>query len=90
MNWLIWAAFVFKRDVIYRSSTLNSFMKSVSGQLLGGSIKDYVNKDKKGLEKHEFIDFYRSILNSQKNQSEALAFVFYKVKSQFSKVNNLK
>ena len=54
-------------------------MKSVSGQTLGGSIKDYISKDKQGLERHEFIDFYRSVLNAQKNQSEALTFVFYKV-----------
>ena len=54
-------------------------MKSVSGQTLGGSIKDYISKDKQGLERHEFIDFYRSVLNAQKNQSEALTFGFYKV-----------
>ena len=36
-------------------------MKSVSGQVTSENIKNYVN-DKKGVERHEFEQLYRSVL----------------------------
>ena len=64
----------------FRFSTLNSFMKSVCGSILGGKLKNYVSSEESesfGIE--EFLHFYRSVLNNQKNQSELLTFVFFKV-----------
>ena len=53
-------------------------MKSASGRITGGSVKNYVSCGKEGLDRQEFVDFYRSILNSQKNQSEAVIFLFFR------------
>ncbi len=53
-------------------------MKSVSGRILGGKLKDYISSGKKGLDRQDFLNLYRSALNNQKNQSKALNSLFFK------------
>ena len=50
-----------KRIFSCRVNTIESFMKSVSGQVTSENIKNYVS-DKKGVERHEFEQLYRSVL----------------------------
>ena len=54
-------------------------MKSVSGHILGGKLKNYISCDKEGLTRQEFLNFYSSVLNHQKNQNEALTVLFFRV-----------
>ncbi len=61
-------------------STLTSFMKSVSGRILGGQLKNCISSDRDGLDRTEFVNFYRSTLNQQSNQSQALTFLFFKAR----------
>ena len=50
-----------KRIFSCRVNTIENFMKSVSGQVTSENIKNYVS-DKKGVERHEFEQLYRSVL----------------------------
>ena len=43
-------------------STVENFMKSASGQVTTENIKNYIISDKKGVERQEFTQFYRSVL----------------------------
>lgn len=52
-------------------------MKSVSGRI--SDVKNFTSSGSTGLDRLEFLDFYRSILNNQRNQSPALTVLFYKV-----------
>ena len=55
-------------------------MKSVSGHILGGKLKNYISCEKEGLTRTEFVNFYRSVINHQKNQNEALTVLFFRVR----------
>ena len=56
-------------------------MKSVCGRILGSQLKNSVSTDRDGLDRAEFVNFYRSVLNQQSNQSQALTFLFFKARS---------
>ncbi|XP_059084137.1 1-phosphatidylinositol 4,5-bisphosphate phosphodiesterase gamma-1-like [Tigriopus californicus] len=56
----------------------SSGVVEMCGKILRGNVKSYVSSERAGFSRDQFIDFFRRVLNNQKNQSEALTFLFFK------------
>ena len=62
----------------FRLSPFSSFLKSSSGRV--EDVRNYLSGDgKAGVNRAEFGDVYRAVLNFQGCQSEALTVLFFKV-----------